>query len=56
LARRSGLTWTILQPGVYLQNSTSLTGPSQVPYDLDAPCGFLDLADLAAVAALVLTE
>ena len=57
LVRRSGLTWTILQPGVYLQNF-DLTGPTVgVPYDVDAPFGFLDLADLgAAAAATVLLE
>jgi uncharacterized protein YbjT (DUF2867 family) len=56
LVRRSGLTWTILQPGVYLQNFDLSHGPVQVPYDVEAPFGFLDLADLGAVAALVLTE
>lgn len=55
LVRRSGLTWTILQPGVYLQN-LDLSGPVQVPYDVDAPFGFLDLADLGAAAATVLLE
>jgi uncharacterized protein YbjT (DUF2867 family) len=53
LVRRSGLAWTILQPGVYLQN-LDLTGPVQVPYDVHAPFGFLDLADLGAAAATVL--
>jgi NAD(P)H dehydrogenase (quinone) len=56
LVRRSGLAWTILQPGVYLQNFDLTHGPVQVPYDVDAPFGFLDLADLGAVARLVLTE
>ncbi|HEX5087140.1 MAG TPA: NAD(P)H-binding protein [Nocardioides sp.] len=55
LVRRSGLTWTILQPGAYLQN-LDLSGPIAVPYDVDAVFGFADLADVAAVAALVLTE
>ncbi len=55
LVRRSGLDWTILQPGAYLQN-LDLTGPLEVPYSLDVPFGFLDLADLGRVAALVLTE
>ena len=53
--RRSGLAWTILQPGAYLQN-LDLTGPVEVPYDVDALFGFADLADVAEVAALVLTE
>ena len=55
LVRRSGLDWTILQPGAYLQN-LDLTAPIEVPYSLDVPFGFLDLADLGRVAALVLTE
>ena len=55
LVRRSGLAWTILQPGVYLQN-LDLSGPVRVPYDVDAPFGFLDLADLGAAAARVLLD
>ncbi len=55
LVRRSGLAWTILQPGAYLQN-VDLSGPVGVPYDVDAVFGFADLADVAEVAALVLTE
>ena len=55
LVRRSGLAWTILQPGAYLQN-LDLNGPIEVPYSFDVPFGFLDLADLGAVAALVLSE
>lgn len=56
LVRRSGLAWTVLQPGAYLQN-LHLGGPVvQVPYDVDAPFGFLDLADLGAAAAVVLLE
>jgi uncharacterized protein YbjT (DUF2867 family) len=55
LVRRSGLAWTILQPGAYLQN-LDLTGPVEVPYDVDAVFGFADLSDVADVAALVLTE
>jgi uncharacterized protein YbjT (DUF2867 family) len=56
LVRRSGLAWTILQPGVYLQNH-DLAGPALgVPYDVDAPFGFLDLADLGAAAARVLLD
>lgn len=55
LVRRSGLAWTILQPGAYLQN-LDLTGPLDLPYSPDAPFGFLDLADLGRAAAVVLTE
>lgn len=55
LVRRSGLDWTILEPGVYLQN-LDLSGPVEVPYSLDVPFGFLDLADLGRAAAAVLVE
>lgn len=55
LVRRSRLEWTILQPGAYLQN-LDLTRPVEVPYSLDVPFGFLDLADLGRAAAIALTE
>src|SRR6478735_1265787 len=55
LVRRSGLEWTILQPGPYLQN-LDLSGPVRVPYDVHAPFGLLDLVDLGDVAAVVLRE
>ena len=56
LVRRSGLAWTVLQPGAYLQN-LDLSGPVlEVPYDVDAVFGFLDLADLGVAAARVLLE
>jgi uncharacterized protein YbjT (DUF2867 family) len=55
LVRRSGLAWTVLQPGAYLQN-LDLTAPLDLPYSPDAPFGFLDLADLGRAAAVVLTE
>ena len=55
VVRRSGLAWTILQPGAYLQN-LDLTRTVRLPYSPDAPFGFADLADVAEVAALVLTE
>jgi len=55
LVRRSGLAWTILQPGAYLQN-LDLTGPVTVAYDVDAVFGFADLVDVAEAAATVLLE
>jgi NAD(P)H dehydrogenase (quinone) len=55
VVRRSGLAWTILQPGAYLQN-LDLSGPVGVPYDVHASFGFLDLADLGAAAATVLLD
>ncbi len=54
MVRRSGLEWTILQPGAYLQN-LDLTGPIDLPYSPDVPFGFLDLDDLGRVTAVVLT-
>ena len=55
VVRRSGLDWTVLQPGAYLQNF-SWDGPLRVAYRADAPFGFADLDDVAAVAALVLAD
>ena len=55
LVRRSGLAWTILQPGVYVQN-LDLSRPVAVPYDVHATFGFLDLADLGEAVATVLLE
>lgn len=55
LVRRSGLDWTILQPGPYLQN-LDLTRTIRLPYRADAPFGFLDLVDLGDAAATVLLE
>ena len=55
VVRRSGLDWTILQPGAYLQN-LDLAKAIEVPYSPDARFGFLDLADLGRAAAVVLTE
>lgn len=54
VVRRSGLRWTILQPGAYLQN-LDLTGPVRVPYDVEAVFGFADLTEVAVAAATVLT-
>ena len=55
LVRRSGLPWTILQPGPYLQN-LDLTTTVRLPYDAHATFGFADLADVGAAAAVVLLE
>ena len=55
LVRRSGVDWTILQPGAYLQN-LDLSADLEVPYDLDAVFGFADLAEVGEAAAVVLTE
>lgn len=55
LVRRSGLAWTILQPGAYLQN-LDLTRDLELPYDIHAPFGFADLTEVAEAAAIVLTQ
>ncbi|SDE12193.1 SDR family oxidoreductase [Nocardioides lianchengensis] len=55
LVRRSRPTWTILQPGAYLQN-LDLTADLEIPYDVDAVFGFADLAEVGEAAAVVLTE
>ena len=55
LVRRSGLAWTILQPGAYVEN-LDLTGPVRVPYSVDTVFGFLELADLGEAAATVLLQ
>ena len=55
VVRRSGLTWSILQPGAYVQNFA----PGQtirLPYRADAPFGFAHLDDVGEVAARVLLE
>ena len=55
VVRRSGVDWTVLQPGAYLQNF-SWAGPPRIAYRADAPFGFADLDDVAEVAALVLAD
>lgn len=57
LIRRSGLSWTILQPSCYLQNLVPAllsTAPSIcVPYATTQPFSFVDLLDVAEAAAEV---
>lgn len=55
LVRRSGLAWTVLQPGAYAQN-LDLSADVVVPYDVHAVFGFADLAEVGEAAAVVLTE
>ncbi|MBA3780888.1 MAG: NAD(P)H-binding protein [Nocardioides sp.] len=55
VVRRSGLAWTILQPGAYLQN-LDLTQTVRLPYRADVQFGFADLDEVSEVAAIVLTE
>jgi|SRR5690625_4885300 len=58
--RHSGLSWAVLQPGVYMQNFLpALASPDPqlvVPYDPGQGYGMVDLVDLADVAAAVLLE
>jgi uncharacterized protein YbjT (DUF2867 family) len=58
----SGLDFTILQPAAYMQNVLSYwsqiveDGVYPIPYPVDTPVSLVDLDDVAAVAATVLTE
>jgi NAD(P)H dehydrogenase (quinone) len=56
VVRRSGLAWTILQPGAYVQNLLPARGSLRLAYRADAPFGFADLGDLAEAAATVLLD
>lgn len=60
LVRRSGVAWTIVQPGAYVQNLVpglrKVEPAVRVPYDVDQPFGLVDLLDLAEIAARVLLE
>ena len=55
VVRRSGLAWTILQPGAYVQNFARRSDIT-LAYRAAAPFGFADLSDVAEVAARVLLE
>jgi len=58
----SGLSWTILQPVAYMQNIFTQwdqiveQGVYTVPYALDKRLSMVDLLDVAAAAAVVITE
>ncbi len=58
----SGLAYTILQPAAYMQNVLAgwqnivADGVYRVPYPVETPFTLVDLDDVAAVAAMVLTE
>ena len=56
LVLASGADWTILQPCAYAQNLRPTGDLLAVPYSVDARFAFVDLRDVAAVAASVLTE
>jgi uncharacterized protein YbjT (DUF2867 family) len=56
VVRRSGLAWTILQPGAYVQNLPLDGSPIRVPYRADAPFGFTHLPDLGEAAATVVLD
>ncbi len=55
LVRASASTWTILQPGAYLQN-LDLGTTVRLPYRASAPFGFADLDEVGRAAAVVLLE
>ncbi|MPY71398.1 MAG: NAD(P)H-binding protein [Alphaproteobacteria bacterium] len=58
----SGVPFTILQPGSYMQNmlpgwaATVESGVHRMAYDVDAPMSLVDLDDIAAAAVRVLTD
>lgn len=58
----SGLSYTILQPAAYMQNllaywdSIVEQGIYRLPYAVETRLGMVDLEDVAAAAAIVLTE
>ncbi|HLR94009.1 MAG TPA: NAD(P)H-binding protein [Jiangellaceae bacterium] len=58
IVRRSGLAWTVLQPCAYTQNLVSGQHPSElvVPYAASSRFSFVDLNDVADVAARVLID
>jgi uncharacterized protein YbjT (DUF2867 family) len=59
---RSGLAYTILQPAAYMQNVRAYwdqivaDGHYPVPYAAETRLGMVDLVDVAAAAAIVLSE
>jgi len=55
VVRRSGLAWSVLQPGAYVQNFAE-GATIRLPYSPEASFGFADLDDVAEVAARVLLE
>jgi len=58
VVRRSDADWTILQPCAYVQNLLPAvrTGELAVPYSTETRFGLVDLDDVGAAAAVVLTE
>ena len=58
----SGLPFTIIQPGVYMQNlltqrqAIESSGILRVPYSVEAKLSLVDLEDVAAVVAAVFTQ
>jgi uncharacterized protein YbjT (DUF2867 family) len=58
----SGLPYTILQPSVYMQNVLAhwqhilAQGAYSIPYAVETRLGMVDLEDVAAAAAIVLTQ
>jgi NAD(P)H dehydrogenase (quinone) len=55
VVRTSGLRWTILQPGAYVEN-LDLTATVYLPYRADAEFGFAALDDVGRAAAEVLLD
>jgi len=60
--RRSGLRWTILRPGLFMQNtfgqavSIKTDGKMVMPFPKDLPLAFIDVRDTGALGARVLLD
>jgi NAD(P)H dehydrogenase (quinone) len=56
VVRRSGLAWSIVQPGAYVQNFALDGSAIRVAHRPDRSFGFADLGDVAEVATTVLLD
>jgi uncharacterized protein YbjT (DUF2867 family) len=60
--KRSGLRWTILRPGLFMQNtfgqavSIKTDGKMVMPFPKDLPLAFIDVRDTGALGARVLLD
>lgn len=58
----SGISFTILQPAAYMQNTLPGLGTARaegvfrVPYPIDTPMGMVDLAEVAEVGAVIINN
>jgi uncharacterized protein YbjT (DUF2867 family) len=60
--RTSGLTWVLLRPGLFMQNTLAQAplikseGKMVLPFAADLPLAFVDVRDTGAVGARILRE